>query len=312
MGIALIFALALALAALPGPVDRWAERRGAQPETLASLAAVALLGIAAAPVAFAICTGTLAIEDGGRDGLDLLAATGLLLVALAGGRAVARMLRIRRRWVALARVARALEPAGRDGPVTVLPLEELLAFSSGTRAFVSQGLLDRLSPEQRAAVIEHEREHAQRRHGRLSAAARAISHGAFGVRPARDAAGALDRELDVLADRGAAARAGAPALRGALAAVAAATHPDQPDGAVEARMRRLAAERRPLVDATVRLLSVALVALVLASICLSIHPASLALGAATCALLIAGFASLAWPLAARREPGGGERAEGDD
>ncbi len=299
MGIALILALAVALAFVPALVDRWAVRRGASSQTLAALAAVTLVAIAAVPVAFTICTGTLALDEGNHDDLSLLSAAGLLLVALAAGRATARMLHIRRRWATLSRIATTLGAREEAGGVKVLPVGELLAFVSGTDAFVSQGLIDRLTLAQRRAVIEHEREHAMRGHGRLIAAARAVSHGAFGLAPARDAAGALDRELDAVADVAAATRSGgARAVGQALSRVAAATSADgRIDPGTEARIERLARNSaRPLVDGVVRIVTLALGALLLASICLSVHAVAVWLGVAACVLLVTGFVWFTKPL----------------
>lgn len=300
MEIVVIFALAGALAFIPALIDRWALRRGASPEALAALAAMTLLGVVAVPLTFATCAGFLAGRDHGRDGLSLAAVSGLLLVAVAAGRTIARVLRIRRRWSDLSRVAAALDLREEPGGVKVLPVGELLAFVSGTEAFISQGLLDRLTPVQRRAVIEHEREHAERGHARLLGAARALSYGAFGLRPASYASGVLDRELDALADQAAAERLGDPAaVRDALRAVSNATSgEDHTEPAALARMERLVAReprRRVLIDAAVRLVTLALGALLLASICLSIHAGSAWLGVVACLLFAAGFVSLTRP-----------------
>jgi Zn-dependent protease with chaperone function len=301
-GVLLIFALAAIAAVIPALVDRWALQRGASPEALAALATVTLVGVATVPVTFTICTATLAAHDGGRDGLTLAAMAGLLLVAVAAGRAVARMVTARRRWSAIARIATAFELREESGGVKVLPVGELLAFTSGTDAFVSEGLIERLTPEQRRAVLAHEREHADRRHPRLSGAARALSHGAFGIAPARRAASALDRELDALADQAAVRRLGdASAVREALYAITAATSTNGApnlDDATRARLDRLMGWKRPShsgVDGAVRLVTLVLGAFVLAAICLSVHVPSAWLGIAACALLVVGFFSFTRP-----------------
>lgn len=300
VGIPVIFVLAGALALVPPLIDRWALRRGASAEALAALAAMTLLGVAAVPFTFALCTGFLATEGHGRDGLSFAAVSGLLLVAAAAGRTVARMFRIRRRWRALSRVAAAMSLREEPGGVRVLPVGDLLAFVTGTDAFISQGLMDRLTPAQRRAVVEHEREHAQRGHARLLGAARAVTHGAFGLHPARHATGVLDRELDVLADQAAAWRLGDPrAVHEALLAVGTATSDDgRIDSATRARIERLApgeSRRRPLIDAAVRLVTLTLGALLLATICLSVHAGSAWLGITACLLFVAGFVSLTRP-----------------
>ncbi len=302
MGILVIFVLAGALLFVPPLVDRWALRRGASPETLAALAAITLLGVVAVPLTLATCTGFLAARGHDGDGLSLVTVSGLLLVAVAAGRTVARMRRIRRGWRSLSRLAGALQLREEPGGVKVLPVRELLAFTAGTEAFISQGLIDRLTPAQRQAVIEHEREHAQRGHARLLSAARALTHGAFDIAPARHAARVLDRELDVLADRAAARRVGDPiAVQDALRAVASAAADQatrRDDEATRERIERLSHEsrRRPLIDAAVRLVALTLGALLLASICLSIHAGTVWLGITACVLFVAGFVSLTGPV----------------
>lgn len=302
LGELVIFALAAVLASVPALVDRWALRRGASPEALIALAAVTLAGIAALPVAFVICTGGLASRDAGRGTPSVAAIIGLMLVAVAAGRTLARTIAIRRRWGALARVAAALEPADQRGGVRVLPVPELLAFTSGTDAFVSQGLIDRLSPAQRRAVIEHEREHARRGHGRLLAAGRALTHGAFGLAPARRASEALDRELDVLADQVAAQRLGDPtAVASALRAVAAQTPQDasaREQATTQRRLKRLddsPTAGRGVVDGVVRLVTLAVAAGVLTAICASVHTSTVWLGVAACAVLVAGLLAFTRP-----------------
>jgi hypothetical protein len=299
-GIVVIVALAAALAVLPPLVDSWALRRGASPQPLAALALVTLLGVVAVPLAFVICTGFLALGGEGRSALSMVSVSALALVAFAAGRALARTVRIRRRWRALARVSGALALREEPGGVKVLPVKDVLAFVSGSEAFISQGLIDRLSPAQRRAVIEHEREHAQGRHARLLGAAQAIAHGAFDLHPARHAAAVLDRELDALADRAAVQSLGDPgAVREALHAVAAATGAEpELDPETRTRIERLhapCADRGTLADTVVRTVALALGALLLASICLAIHTGSAWLGIAACLLLIAGFASLTKP-----------------
>jgi hypothetical protein len=298
-GVLAIFVLAGVLATVPARIDRWALRNGAAPETLAVLAVVTIVGIAVVPVTFVICTGTLAPHSADGGALSVLSVGGLLLLALAAGRTIARMVGIRRRWSALSNLAAALPWQEEPGGVKVLPVADPLAFVSGTDAFVSQGLIDRLTPAQRQAVIEHEREHVQGRHARLLSVARALTHGAFGLHPVSQAAGILDRELDVLADQAAARRLGdSSALHQALSVLAGETPGAATDPETRARIERLStgqSRRRPLVDTTVRLVTIALGALLLASICLSIHVGSAWLGVVACAFFIAGFVTLTSP-----------------
>lgn len=304
MDVALLFTTALVLALAPSVVDRWAARRGASPGSLAVLALVTLAGLAALPPAFAICTATLVEHDEGAFGLRLAAVAGLLLVAVVAGRAVATVFRIRRRWSDLSRVAAALGTRRSAEGVNVLPVGDVLAFVAGTDAFVSQGLADRLSPVQQRAVVEHEREHATARHGRLVTAARAVTHGLFGVRPARRAEVALHRELDGLADRAAARQLDDTApVREALVALAPEGAGGERSGAsVSERLARLDAERRNGIwsaESAVRALTVVVGAMIFASICVSVHATGVWLGLVTCAAALAGFVSLVRPVVRR-------------
>lgn len=302
-GVVAIFVLAAVLAIVPAAIDGWALRRGASPETLATLATVTLLGIAAVPMTFVICTGTLAPHSSNRNALSIASAGGLLLVALAAGRTLGRMQRVRRRWAALSSVAEALELGQEPGGVKVLPLDELLAFVSGSDGFISRGLLDGLTPQQRRVVLEHEREHAEQGHARLLSAARALTHGTFDLPAARHAAAVLDRELDALADHAAARRAGgSTAVSEALQAVgvAGSEHTgDDPAAAIRDRVDRLTrtdSRRRPLIDGVVRGTTLLIGASVLTSICLSIHTSPLWLGVVACLLVLAGFVSFTKPV----------------
>jgi Zn-dependent protease with chaperone function len=304
-GIIAIFLLALTLAFLPALVDRWALRRGASPGTLVMLAIVTLLGVAAVPVSLALCTAGAEMSGFGRRGPDVTGLAGLLLVAIVAGRTLARVFAIRRRWRSLARAAGALRQAGDLGArssltprVNVLPVPQLFAFTAGSEAFVSAGLLERLPEAQRRAVIEHEREHARAGHARLLGAARALAHGAFEVAPARRAAQALERELDALADLAAARRLGDPQpVREALMTVAVASGA----GAPSSLQRRLSCHGRAsvLTDGAVRALTLALAGLVLAAVCLSIHAGEAWVGMGACALLVASMLVFTRPLLLR-------------
>jgi Zn-dependent protease with chaperone function len=300
-----ILALAGALACVPRLVDRWALRHGASPEALIALATVTLAGITAVPIAFAICTSGPAAHSSAASAPALASVAGLLLVAIAAGRTLARVITIRRGWKALAWVATTLQLPVENG-VTVLPVGELLAFAAGTDAFISQGLLEQLNPAERLAVIEHEREHAQGRHGRLLAAARAVTHGAFDLPPVRRAAAAIDRELDVLADRAAAQRLGDPrAIKSALQTIATHTTAQAAghDASVQQRLERLEAPKPSqsrLADDTVRLTTLAIGIGVLAAICLSIHTNTIWLGVSACTLLLASLYTFTRPTLGRQ------------
>lgn len=298
MDVAILLALAAVLLILPGPVDRWALARGARPRTLAALAAVTLAGLAALPAAIAVCATS--TDSDGHAGVRLAAVVGLLLVAVGAGRALAHAVTVRRRWRRLRTVARALDLRATEQGVTVLPVPELLAFAAGTDAFVSEGLLDRLSAAQARAVMEHEREHAGARHGRMLAAAGAVAHAWFGARTVRAAETALHRELDVLADRAAADRTGDPAaLRDALIRLAD-EHGDHAD--VRIRLKRLesASRERRLVERVVQAATALLALLVLAAICVALHVGDQLLGIVACAVAAAVFAYLTAPALTRR------------
>lgn len=301
-GVALILATAVALALLPAVADRWAARRGASPATLSLLALLTVGGLAALPLAFAVCTATLAEHEGQTLALRLATVAGLLLVGVGAGRALAKALAIRRRWSELARVASALAPRPRAYGIRLLPVEGALAFVAGTDAYLSQGLIDRLSPLQQRAVAEHERAHAAGRHGRLVATAQALSHALFGWAPARRAEAALRRELDAVADRKAVHQLGdAGPVREALLALAPdelGADPGEAAG-VQERLARLAIPQRQGLwpaEGAMRVLALVLAALIVASICVSFHAGAVWLGALTCAAALIGFASLVRPL----------------
>ena len=297
-----ILALAGVLVLLPAPLDRWALRRGASPETLIALATITLTGIAAVPVAFLICTSHPAGGHASSPADSVIAVTGVLLVANAAGRALGRAFAIRRRWRALASIAAALEPTDERADVKLLPVNAPLAFASGTQAFVSQGLVDRLGPAERLAVIEHERQHAQHHHGRLLAAARALTYATFNLAPARRASQVIDRELDVLADQAAAQRLHNPgAVQNALLAITtdATIQLSRDQHTLQRRLGRLDPSRRSqsaIADHAVGLATLAIGTGILLAICLSIHSTSIWLGIAACTLLIAGIYTFTRPV----------------
>lgn len=297
---AILGTAAVALVSLPALVDRWAVRRGASPGALALLAIVTLAGLVALPFAFTACVGALggdhAVPLASRLGLAML----VMVLALMVGRALGTLVRIRRARSELSSAIDALGPRERVDGVAVLPVGDVLAFCSGTDAFVSRGLVEGLSPAQRRAVVEHEREHAQGGHARLTAAARAASRALFGAAPARRAEHALSRELDVLADRAAAHRLGSPGpVREALRRIGAggSAGDGEPDADAEERIERLGP--RPAgrgADGVVGLVALLLLALVVAAICVSTHAGAQWLGVAACMLAVLGLASAAMPL----------------
>jgi hypothetical protein len=296
MHIAILLVLGGALLVVPGRVDRWALARGARPKTLAALAAVTLAGLAALPAAIAICASSTDARAG-HAVARLVAVAALLVVALAAGRAIAHAVLVRRRLRQLRAIADALELPTTEFGVKVLPVPDLLAFAAGTDAFVSQGLLERLPRGERQAVLAHEPEHAAARHGRLLAAAEAVSHAWFGARAARAAEAALHRELDALADDAAARGTGQPdAVRDALIRLADRRHGDR--ATVDPRLRRLDSQRsgQRVADRLVQALTALLV---LAAICVALHAGNQLVGVVACAVAVAVFAYLTAPALAR-------------
>lgn len=300
MDLVVLGALAAALLLLPGPVDRWAMARGARPRTLAALAAVTLAGLTALPIAFAVCASS-SEADGDHPLARLTAVAGLLLVAVAAGRAVAHTVAVRRRWLRLRAIAHALDLPATEHGVKILPVPELLAFAAGTDAFVSEGLLSRLPAAERSAVLAHEHEHSAARHGRLLTAAGAIRHAWFGAHAARAAETALHRELDVLADDAAARGPGdSHAVREALLRLSVDTEDD--DAVLRERLARLGARvgQATFVDRVVQATTVVLALLVLAGICVGLHIEDHFVGLIGCGLALGVFAYLtARPLAGR-------------
>lgn len=295
MDLAVILAVAGVLLIVPTRLDRWALARGASPRTLAALAAVTLAGLAALPVAFVVCTGTLSV-NGHSERLRLVAVVALLLVAIAAGRAIAHVVRVRRCWARLAATAEALRLARRPDGVIVLPVPEALAFVAGTEAFVSEGLLERLPACQTAAVVAHERAHQAARHGRLMSVAGAITHGLFGTGAARAAERALYRELDTLADEAAVHATGDPAaVAHALRHLAAR---DTGEDHVALRLARMKHGQQASTgtDTVVRGIAMLLALLVLAALCVALNIGNIVLGILACTLAIAAFVYVARPL----------------
>jgi general stress protein CsbA len=110
----------------------------------------------------------------------------------------------------------------------------------------------------------------------------------------------------VLADQAAARQLGDPNVLHQALRTLAADSPGQGgiDAETRARIARSSvgqSRRRPLVDATVRLMTLALGALLLASICLSIHASSAWLGVIACLFFVAGFVTLTRPALKRKK-----------
>lgn len=177
-----------------------------------------------------------------------------LLAALAGASllALARtLLRHRRQRSVLS--AMPLEPPGDPDlvaaaklagawPLSVLPGRRAAAFCFGLirpRVVVTAGLLDRLSPEERDAVLWHEGHHAAQ-HVPLKILAARIAAGTFFWLPLLR--GLRDRYLllaELAADRAAVERAGLRALAGALSEAALEPVPAGTVGLADAAVARV-------------------------------------------------------------------------
>jgi Zn-dependent protease with chaperone function len=130
-------------------------------------------------------------------------------------------------------------------PVLQVPYRAPLAYSVGGRRgllVVSDGVL-RLPPEQRAAVLAHERAHLRGRHHLIVTLAEVLAAAAPWVPLTRRAPRAMRLLVELCADAVAARACGAPAVRAALIAVNAAPHPahalPMAGGDVLARLHRL-------------------------------------------------------------------------
>jgi len=275
--------LAVALALLPAIADRLALRFGASPVAVLAVALLALLGLAAIPVALALW-----LASGARAGA-VPESVALLVLALVCGRAVARATAARRRLRQIGLAASALARVRGDG-VGVLPCAEPLAFTVANRTFVSEGLLAALGGDQEEAVLFHERAHLRARHGRLAAFAATLRAGLFGLPPARRAADLLQAELEVHADRVAARELGDGQP------VAQALERLGDDEEVRRRLLRLG-QRGGLVGRTVVVaLLVALGGGLVATVCLSGGQRLAIVGAIACLVGVFAFAWFLVPL----------------
>lgn len=169
----------------------------------------------------------------------------------------------------------------------VIASDHPFAFTSGAlsrhEVFISQGLIDRLSPEALTGVLAHEQAHADGRHGSLHLVGVALARAFAFFPPMRAAADQLVLGLELLADQRALAEVDDPTvLASALIDVAEHTK-DQPAGTLAAsvtgigtRVRRLtqiAAARppdaRPLLGRAAVLFSIATFLVLLAALPLS-------------------------------------------
>ncbi len=156
----------------------------------------------------------------------------------------------------------------RRGRLSVLETEQPLAYCvpslKSSRVVVSQGALDRLAPEELAAVVAHEHAHLRARHD-LVLEAFSVLHRAF---PRWVSSASALREVrtlvEVLADRRAVREVGAQPLARALVGLAGGATPAATLGAagdVVDRIDLLQASARPLQAVLVTLAAVGVVVL---------------------------------------------------
>lgn len=134
----------------------------------------------------------------------------------------------------------------------VIASDRPFAFTSGAFShhdvFISQGLIDRLSPEALGAVLAHEQAHATGRHGALHLIGVAAARAFVFLPPMRAAADQLVLGLELLADRRALAKVDDPTVL-AMALINVAEHTkDQPAGTLAASVTSIATRIRRLTE----------------------------------------------------------------
>jgi Zn-dependent protease with chaperone function len=225
-------ALAVVLAGpLPWAMSRWTGLRRTPSATMLLWQSTALAAVLAALGAgLSLATDRLWVAPVAAGDVVVATLAGLVTVVVAArlllsghrtGTALRRMRRTHRERVDL--VART------DGGVSVLEHELPVAYCvpgmTGSRIVVSRPTLTRLSPDELAAVLEHERSHLRARHD-LVLEAFAVLHRAF---PRWVASAAARREVEVLvevlADRAACRTGDRRALASALLALAGSQAP---------------------------------------------------------------------------------------
>jgi Zn-dependent protease with chaperone function len=277
------------------------ERR-APARTVATFHLLTLLGLAALPVTVLAC---LALVTPDKLAAALLGLLVLYLSRVAW--AAVRVARATRRLVATPTLA-AATPLRVSGPTAgvVLVSGPPVAYTLSGRpgqVVVSQGLLDLLDDDERAAMVAHERAHLRLRHHRLLRFAQ-IACLALGrpVPTAPRAAASLARELEAIADEAAAStvadrRVVARALAKAALAMPAAGQTlafgDPRDLAY--RLDRLtgdrpAEQRRTVATGAVGLLAVGVMVLLNAGA----EPPGRLAGLALRALCVGGIGWLCW------------------
>jgi Zn-dependent protease with chaperone function len=267
--------------------------RDASARLLAVAHLVALIGYGLLPAAWLAClstslgwlaTGASALSTDCWLGLDLGAwrlvtyCATLGMLAPLGWQGVRLVLRTRRAELTdMARVRARSRHLRGGGVVWIIPSEELVAYAGGVlrpRALVTWGLLSILSPEEQAAVMEHEGAHVRFGHPRLLLLGAVVAR-AYGVLPpVRRAWAGLTRELEAAADDEAVRLVGRAPLLSALARISLATALPAEASFGDAehlryRVRRLQRPDRPArcTSALAGLLSAVLVAAFSWSLC---------------------------------------------
>lgn len=268
-----LLGVAGALLVAPAAAGRWS--RGLPPRDRAAVTATALGGGAlaleaglltlAAPTALRAvgwsglahaCERTFRLLLPGGPIVGWLAAAGAVGVAAGAARGALRALRLHRR----ARIEPWLgqHHPGDDFELVILPTAEPVAYSLGGRrpqVVVSVGLVDALTPRQRAAVLRHEASHLRHRHHRTLVAASALDHAVGLVPGVRAGTASLRNALERWADEDASGRTpgSRSCLRSALLASAHALAAPQVAafGGLAVLAERADALRRPAPSASV-------------------------------------------------------------
>lgn len=300
MTVGVFAATVVALVALPAVIDRWAAGRAA-PVQLVTRAMVRLMGLVLVPTVAAVCAAQLLghHHDPGR--AWVFAAAGALAAGTLG-RAGAAVWTARGQWrAASVALAATGTPDGRG--VVIIPLDSPIGFVAGPYLAVSIGLLDRLSPEETEAVIAHETAHRDGGHPRLAAWAHGLRQGSFSIPPARAAEARVRQQLEVIADRHAAAALDDPEpVRTAVTKLAAA-HPLGPAlpgtvSCVDDRLQCLGPDQ-PATDGAATIVATTtgvVAAATVAVVCGALHLDLVGVGVAVCGLTAVALVGLFQPL----------------
>lgn len=243
----LVGALLLTLV-VPHLLARWRRLRTVPGQGLFLWQAVGLAGVACALLAAPVAALTVGTDRPGLLLAALVVSAGMLARLLWSGHTVGtdlrRMRAEHRRVVDLVGERLRAPVDGRAGRVSVLPQPDPSAYclpGRHDRIVLTRAAVDRLGPEELHAVLAHEDAHLRQRHDLLLELFQVL-HEAV---PAAVRAGPALEEVrllgELLADRGAAARVGAPTVGRALVALATPRTGRQ----VRARLAALAAPAPP-------------------------------------------------------------------